>query len=173
MKILRVESTSGVELSRIKIKRRNFIKIAFRLFLLTSAIFGVIFGTSSFIKTRQETQQPVETEKLHLNAPIDDEAKTGVSERIINYSARLEYELKKASLKLEKIILPKEKTRELHIFIADSAWFYKINIMRGVGESAEDIIRMQKRFRSNEPESEKLEYVDLRISRRAYLKYHE
>ena len=69
--------------------------------------------------------------------------------------------------------MPKEKTRELHIFIADSAWFYKINIMRGVGESAEDIIRMQKRFRSNEPESEKLEYVDLRISRRAYLKYHE
>ncbi len=123
---------------------------------------------AEFIKiiSRQE-----EVEEVEINPTIEviDEA-TGVtakmSARMREFIANLETELRERGLTVTQARIPVGRLREVDLSLAEFTGTFKVSLDRGIGVTAEDIERMIKYLRERGIET--VEYVDVRVERKAY-----
>ncbi len=100
-------------------------------------------------------------------AIIDENAGNNVSSRTKVFVARLEADAKDYNLKLDHVVLPFQKAREILVFFEGRKEYYKMSSERGSTVQIEDAERM---IRYLDSKSLSPEYVDLRVEGKAYYK---
>lgn len=138
-------------------------------------IVGTIGGFSAMvvgnlIEMMKTTENVVLEEKFEPTVKILDENGTGeISERTKEFVGQLEADLKDFDLKVVRATLPIGKMREVDINLEGFAPYFKVNIDRGTGVSAEDIARMVKYLKERNL-VEGTSYVDVRVEGKAFYK---
>ena len=121
------------------------------------------------IITKKEEE---ETEEISPTIEVIDE-ETGVSAKISSrmreYIANLETELGLKGIKVIEARIPRGKLREVDLTLEGFSGSFKVSLDRGIGVTAEDIERMIK-YLEEEGVEEEVEYVDVRVERKAYYK---
>lgn len=160
------------ELERAKAHKRksrhNRVAIAIAV-LLVVILIGVITTISIKIADRREAERLAEVqEALTPTVPIlDENANTSISGRVKEFVARLEDDVTDYGLEVERVILPFQKAREVHIYLVGHVEYYKMTIDRSSAVQAEDMAAMVKYLAEKEIGCE---YVDLRVKGKAYYK---
>lgn len=161
-----VESESERLQARKKIKRNRTTSVLLVLLLLVIFAFGAYTWMKNIAK---EVVRPAENlvEEFPVTAEIVDESgQMQVSMRTREYIGQLEADLGELGYKVMRVTLPGGMTRELYIDIEGLPYYFKVNMERGTGVSAEDISRMIRFLEGKEGVS----YVDVRIEGKAYYK---
>ena len=162
----RVESESDRLRYRQKVKRKKLALIMIYATVLAAIAIGVI---GIILGMRKKDFIPTDTTKVVApTIEIVDEASVGVSKKVKEYVGYLEQDLKGYGITLTKAILPRNKTREVDVYIADFEGYFKLSLDRGVGVSAEDMDRMVRYLKKQGFIG--VEYVDLRVEGKAYYK---
>ena len=162
----RVESESDRLRYRQKVKRKKLALIMIYATVLAAIVIGVI---GIILGMRKKDFTPTDTTKVEApTIEIVDEASVGVSKKVKEYVGYLEQDLKGYGITLTKAILPRNKTREVDVYIADFEGYFKLSLDRGVGVSAEDMDRMVRYLKKQGFIG--VEYVDLRVEGKAYYK---
>ena len=162
-----VQSESERMLHREKVKRRKFISVATYiaiLLLIGITVVSVLKGvgkkeTGSLESFFSNSEPTVE---------IIDEASVGVPKKVREFVGNLEQDLKEYNIRLLKAVLPRNKTREVDVYIADCEGYFKLSLDRGAGVSAEDLERMVRYLKGLGFSG--VEYVDLRVEGKGYYK---
>lgn len=143
---------------------------------LTVAIFVtvlVLVGLAVVFVMRQVvnvTTQNGETEgpKYAPTVNIVDESGSGyVTERMKEYVGMLEADLRDLGVKMTRAVVPAGKTREVDVYLEGRDEYYKCNLDRGTGVTAEDVVRMREYLVANGLTPG---YVDVRVEGKAYYK---
>jgi len=117
---------------------------------------------------REAERLAAEAVKMEPTVPIIDEnAGNNVSSRVKDFVVDLESDVASSSLRVDRVILPANKAREIRIYLSGRTEFYKMSIDRGSAVQAEDMERMVKYLDDNGISPE---YVDLRVEGKAYYK---
>ena len=147
-----------------------------RFSAVISASFLIVLGIL-FVTIRITMKQKAERELAELAAQsfvkeptvpvIDENVGDNVSQRVKDFVYDLENDLVPYGLGIDHVSLPAQKARELRVFIIGRGEYYKMSLDRGSAVQAEDLSRMVKYLdeRGIVPE-----YVDLRVSGKAYYK---
>ena len=162
----RMESESSRMQTRKRQKTRQIL--GFITVLLTLAIVGFLIAMAfnNWAKDRQEIE--VEGKKYEPTVEIYDQSHSGhVSDRVKDYVGQMEYDLDELGYKVTRAVLPAETTREVDFYLEGYSAYFKVNIDRETGVSAEDIDRMIKYLTER---NATYSYVDVRIEGRAYYK---
>ncbi len=148
--------------------RKNKVAIAVAVLLLVLLI-GVITTISIKIADRREAERLAEIEEaLTPDTPIFDEnASQAISSRVTEFVAHLEDDVEDYNIELERVVLPFQKAREVHIYLKGHEEYYKMTIDRSSAVQAEDMSEM---VRYLEERGLTPEYVDLRVKGKAYYK---
>ena len=98
---------------------------------------------------------------------VDENLGENVSRRVKDFVARLEDDVALYNMKIDHVVLPLQKAREIDIYMEGRAEYYKMSLDRDSAVQAEDMHRMtfyldQKELRPG--------YVDLRVEGKAYYK---
>lgn len=161
------ESESERLQARKKTKRSRMTSVVLVLLLLVILAFG---GYTWMKNVAEEVVRPAENsvEEFPVTAEIRDESgQMQVSMRTREYIGQLEADLRELGYKVIKVTLPGGTTRELYVDIEGVSYYFKVNMERGAGVSAEDIGRMIKYLEGKEGG---ISYVDVRIEGKAYYK---
>lgn len=162
-----VQSESERMLHREKVKRRKFISVA--TYIAVLLLIGIL--AVSFLKGAGKIETGTPEPFYGNNAPtveIIDEASVGVSKKAREFVGNLEQDLKEYNIRLLKAVLPRDKTREVDVYIADFEGYFKLSLDRGAGVSAEDLERMLRYLKGLGFSG--AEYVDLRVEGKGYYK---
>ncbi|MBQ8992487.1 hypothetical protein IJ090_03595 [Candidatus Saccharibacteria bacterium] len=163
-----VESESERMLHREKVKRRKLISVGIYL----SVIAVIALGIASIVMglKNKEGANSSESGKKEVQPTIEivDEASVGVSRKAREFVGYLEQDLQEYGLTLTRAVLPRDKTREVDVYLSDFEGYFKLSLDRGAGVSAEDMERMVRYFAGRGITS--VEYVDLRVEGKAYYK---
>lgn len=160
------------ELERTIAHRRKSLKnkaaIAVAVLLLVILI-GVITTISINVANQREAERIAELqEALRPTVPIlDENVGTEISSRIAEFVAHLEDDAADYGLEVERVILPFQKAREVHIYLRGRTEYYKMTVDRSSAVQAEDMSVMVKYLSERELAPE---YVDIRVKGRAYYK---
>lgn len=160
------ESESTRMLARRKAHRRRTTSI------LVVALMLAILVLAGYLGFKEWAAVPVieaESEPVYqVKAPIiDEDNRDEVSRRVQNYVGQLEQNLQSRGLKLARATLPTGSSRALYIDIEGQEAYYKVDIDRGAGVTAEDIERMSRYLREHDLHPA---YVDVRVAGKAYYK---
>lgn len=148
--------------------------------LTAAAIVVILGGFLVFMTVRAGKEffefiarkDEVETKELSPSVEVIDEG-TGtsakMSSRMREFIANFETELSKHDLKLAQARIPIGKIREVDFTLEEFQGVFKVSVDRGIGVQAEDIARMIRYLREEE-EIDEVEYVDVRVNRKAYWK---
>lgn len=160
------------ELERTKQHKRkslhNKVAIAMAV-LLVVILIGVITTISIKIADQREADRQAEIqEALTPTVQIFDEnANTAISSRVTEFVAHLESDVKDYNLEVERVVLPFQKAREVHIYLVGRTEYYKMTIDRSSAVQAEDMAAMVKYL---DEKAISCEYVDIRVKGKAYYK---
>lgn len=161
---------SELERSRAHRKkhRRNGVAIAVVtvVLLAVAAVFAVM---SLRLAEQREAERlaEMEAELTPTVAIIDENASEAVSARVTEFVAHLEADVKEYGLKVERVVLPFQKAREIHVYLEGRTEYYKMTIDRSSAVQAEDMAEMVKYLNGR---GVVCEYVDLRVKGKAYYK---
>lgn len=150
-------------------KRRNFKNIAtvvLSVALIIVIVVVVINYVSNVIAEREEVIAPPEPLEPTVTI-IDENAGENVSRRVKDFVAYLEEDVALYNLKIDHVVLPLQKAREVDVFIEGRGEFYKMSLDRGSAVQAEDLSRMMQYLDQRELHPT---YVDLRVEGKAYYK---
>jgi len=100
-------------------------------------------------------------------AKIVDEGNGGISSRVELFVYRLEQEAGDLGIKLEKVVLPLGKVREVYVYLQGREEYYKMVVDRSPAVMIEDANRVMRYL---EGQGIKAEYVDVRVEGRAFIK---
>ena len=164
-----------LESTRIKEEKRRKRKKVMRFVGLSTALAlgtaGLTLGAVSLINRDGAKKAEVKPTVVNLTSSVEivDESgnKNLITDKIKQYVALLEKDLKDLGVKMTKVVLPMDKTRQLDVYLEGRIEYYKCLIDRLPAESAEDIERMQRYLITNNLTPT---YVDVRIESRAYYK---
>ena len=165
-----------LESTRIKEEKRRKRKKVMRFVGLSTALAlgtaGLTLGAAvSLINRGGAKKAEVKPTVVNLTSSVEivDESgnKNLITDKIKQYVALLEQDLKDLGVKMTKVVLPTDKTRQLDVYLEGRSEYYKCLIDRSPAESAEDIERMQRYLIANNLAPI---YVDVRIESRAYYK---
>ena len=164
-----------LESTRIKEEKRRKRKKVMRFVGLSTALAlgtaGLTLGAVSLINRGGAKKAEVKPTVINLTSSVEivDESgnKNLITDKIKQYVALLEKDLKDLGVKMTKVVLPMDKTRQLDVYIEGRNEYYKCLIDRSPAESAEDIERMQRYLIANNLSPI---YADVRIESRAYYK---
>ncbi len=163
----KVETASERMHARKKTKhKRTFAIIVVLLILGALTIAGVI----AWQKLMPTEPVKVETPPVTPQAMIIDEAsgnQSNVTTRMKEYVANLESDLKdNGGHKVTRVTLPAGKSREIYVDIENRPYYFKVNVDRGAGVTAEDIARTIKYLDGKDIKPSK--YVDVRVEGKAF-----
>ena len=151
-----------------KKQRRNRIAVAIASLLLVALVAAITTVSIHVAQQREEERQAEIEEALTPTVPIIDEnASKSVSTRVTEFVAQLEQAAASYGLTVERVVLPFQKAREVHVYLMNHAEYYKMTIDRGSAVQAEDMSHMVNYLVEHEINCE---YVDLRVKGRAYYK---
>ena len=151
---------------RKKTKRKN-VGIVFGVLLLLTLV-GIVAGhyITEIIEENNAKKVVAETPEPTVNIS-DENAGTEISARTKEFVVRLEDDVRSEGYKVDHVILPLNKVREIHVFIKERNEYYKMTIDRSSAVQAEDMARM---IRYLDKKKIKATYVDLRVEGKAYYK---
>lgn len=155
--------------ARERKKRKQFMTVATFASVIAIVALGVMVMMIRLRDNSKKDTNPVDDGKdIVLSSEIIDEAGTGVTRKVREYVGFLERDLGEYGYKLVKSVLPKDKTRELDVYIEQFKGYFKLSLDRGVGVSAEDMDRMIRYLKGQGFIG--AEYVDLRVEGKGYYK---
>lgn len=163
----RIQSDSERMQARKKSHRRKMTSVIMVLLMIT------ILGLMLYLGVKEMTEEinaPSDSDQtaLKIKAQIVDEDRRGqISSRTLNYIAQLEQDLSDLGLEIIKVTLPTGLSRALYVDLAGREGYFKVNLDRGTGVTAEDMARMIKYVDEKELHPE---YIDVRVDGRAYYK---
>lgn len=152
--------------ARRKKKLRKVIAIIFAIGFLGAFVYLLIGVIVQLVEEPVAKSEPeVVAKKLGIKVIDRESGREGVEGRLRAFLLDFEAVAGDFGLKIEKVETVDGKTRELAIFLVGRKEYYKVQVDRGAGETAEDISRMVKYL-----DEKKLVvgYVDVRIRGRAY-----
>lgn len=161
------ESESERMQYREKVKKRKLISIL----TFFAVIAVVLLGLLTVIKGMQREQKASGdngTSAVQPTVEIVDEASVGVPKKAREFVGYLEQDLSEYSIKLVRAVLPRNKTREVDVYIDGFEGYFKLSLDRGAGISAEDLERMLRYLKGLGFKG--AEYVDLRVEGKGYYK---
>ena len=135
--------------------------------VVLAIVAGFLIKTAiEIVQEQEDLNNPVVV--LEPTVPIIDEnAGNNVSSRVSEFVARLENDADEYGFKVERVVLPLQKVRELDVYVEGRSEYYKLSLDRGSAVQAEDMSRMILYLNSKEL---KPGYVDLRVEGKAYYK---
>lgn len=132
------------------------------------ALIGIVVGHYiSELLAENKAKQTIVKEPEPTVVISDDNPGTGISARVKEFVARLEKDAKIEGLEVDRVVLPLNKVREIHVYMKGRNEYFKMTIDRGSAEQAEDMARMTRYL---DKKKIKAEYVDLRVEGKAYYK---
>ena len=162
-----VETESERLLHREKIKRRKMISVVTYLAILAVIGLGIVSIIIGMKKRGVDIDNPGKLE-VEPVAQIVDEASIGVPRKVKEFVGYLEQDLKEYGLVLARAVIPRNKSREIDVYINDFGGYFKLSLDRGAGVAAEDMDRIVRYLKSKSYTG--VEYVDLRVQEKAYYK---
>ena len=152
--------------ARKKQQRKNALIVLCILIILVSV--GIMVG--NYIAQKAAEREAALTEENPLEptvAIIDENVGDNISSRTKVFVARLEADAKDYNLKIDHVVLPFQKAREILVYFDGRKEYYKMTSERGSAVQVEDAERMMRYLDSKALAPE---YVDLRVEGRAYYK---
>ena len=132
------------------------------------ALIGIVVGHYiSELLAENKAKQTIVKEPEPTVVISDDNPGTEISARVKEFVARLEKDAKIEGLEVDRVVLPLNKVREIHVYMKGRNEYFKMTIDRGSAEQAEDMARMTRYL---DKKKIKAEYVDLRVEGKAYYK---
>ena len=160
------ESESTRMLARRKAHRRRTTSILVVALMLAVLVLAGYLGFKEWVQVPVIDAEPIST--YQVKAPIIDEDNRGeISRRVQTYVGQLEQNLQSRGLKLMRVTLPTGSSRALYIDIEGQEAYFKVDISRGAGVTAEDIERMNRYLKDHDLHPA---YVDVRVAGKAYYK---
>ena len=150
-----------------KVKKRKITSIL--IFFAVLAVIGL--GIFTVIRGMRRDQKVSEDNgKLAASPTVEiiDEASVGVPKKAKEFVGYLEQDLKEYSISLTRAVLPRDKTREVDVYVDGFEGYFKLSLDRGAGVSAEDLERMLRYLKGLGFKG--VEYVDLRVEGKGYYK---
>lgn len=151
---------------RKKTKRKN-VGVVAGILLLVILVGLVISHYITELIAENEAKNVVIQEPEPMVAIADENSGTDISVRVKEFVSRLEKDAKIEGYEVDRVVLPLNKVREIHVYIKKRNEYYKMTIDRGSAVQAEDMGRM---IRYLDKKKIKAEYVDLRVEGKAYYK---
>ena len=131
-------------------------------------LIGIVVGHYiSELLAENKAKQTIVKEPEPTVVISDDNSGTEISARVKEFVARLEKDAKIEGLEVDRVVLPLNKAREIHVYMKERNEYFKMTIDRGSAEQAEDMARMTRYL---DKRKIKAEYVDLRVEGKAYYK---
>lgn len=152
--------------ARKKQRRKNAI---IALFALAVTVF-VVASLVGYVSLKQKERQAAIEEQNPMQptvAIVDENVGNNISSRTKVFVARLEADAKEYNLKIDHVVLPFQKAREVLVFFEGRNEYYKLSSERGSTVQIEDAERMMRYLDGKEL---KPEYVDIRVEGKAYYK---
>jgi uncharacterized protein YneF (UPF0154 family) len=152
--------------ARKKQQRKNALIVLCILIILISV--GIIAG--NYIAQKAAEREAALTEENPLEptvAIVDENVGDNISSRTKVFVARLEADAKDYNLKIDHVVLPFQKAREILVYFDGRKEYYKMTSERGSAVQVEDAERMMRYL---DGKGLKPEYVDLRVEGKAYYK---
>ena len=162
----KIQTESERTLYHEKIKRKKRISVAIYLMILAVIALGIV---SIIVNLREKKAAlPVEQTPTEVQptVAIVDEAGVAVPRKVREFVGFLEQDLKEYNITLSRAVLPRNKTREVDVYVADFEGYFKLSLDRGAGVSVEDMDRILRFLKGQGIIG--AEYVDLRVSGKAY-----
>lgn len=155
---------------RQELRRKAKNKKIYSMLLIIAVVLIVVMLAVILVKEFLSDFELNGEEEAEIFAPtveIVDEGGTGYegSARVQEYVGMLEKDVADEGLKVVRAVIPSGKTREVDVYLDGRAEFYKTNLDRGTGVTAEDIARMAKYLTEHELTPA---YVDVRVTGKAY-----
>ena len=152
--------------ARKKQQRKNALIVLCILIILVSV--GIMVG--NYIAQKAAEREAALTEENPLEptvAIVDENVGDNISSRTKVFVARLEADAKDYNLKIDHVVLPFQKAREILVYFDGRKEYYKMTSERGSAVQVEDAERMMPYL---DGKALAPEYVDLRVEGRAYYK---
>lgn len=152
--------------ARKKQQRKNALIVLCILIILVSV--GIMVG--NYIAQKAAEREAALTEENPLEptvAIVDENVGDNISSRTKVFVARLEADAKDYNLKIDHVVLPFQKAREILVYFDGRKEYYKMTSERGSAVQIEDAERMMRYL---DGKALAPEYVDLRVEGRAYYK---
>ena len=150
-------------------KRRDIKNIATVVGVVLIVVLIVVVVAnyiSTVIAEREEAISPVPVLEPTVTI-VDENAGENVSRRVKDFVAHLEDDVSDYFMKIDHVVLPLQKAREVDIFITGRTEYYKMSLDRSSAVQAEDMYRMMQYLDQKELQPS---YVDLRVEGKAYYK---
>jgi hypothetical protein len=150
-------------------KRRNFKNIAtviMAVVLVIVIVVVIVNYISSVVAEREAAIAPPEPLEPTVTI-LDENAGENISRRVKDFVAYLEEDVALYNYKIDHVVLPLQKAREVDVFIEGRGEYYKMSLDRGSAVQAEDMSRMIVYLDQRELHPS---YVDLRVEGKAYYK---
>jgi len=152
--------------ARKKQQRKNALIILSVLIIVVSV--GIV--VANYISQKQ-SEREAELAKENPVEPtvaiVDENVGNNISSRTKVFVARLEADAKEKNLKVDHVVLPFQKAREILVYFDGRKEYYKMTSERGSAVQIEDAERMMRYL---DGKGLMPEYVDLRVEGKAYYK---
>ena len=152
--------------NRKKKQRKNTI-IAILLLAVVATIAVLVTQYVSEKIAERETKIAAENPTEPTVPIVDESVGTGASMRVKVFVARLEADAKEKSLKVDHVVLPFQKAREILVYFEGRNEYYKMTVARSSAVQIEDAERMMRYL---DGKGFAPEYVDIRVEGKAYYK---
>ena len=151
-----------------KNKRRKTVFLVLGIVGTILALLVIAKGFNSLqeMLTARDEQEKVGSVKPTVDI-VNEQSAEKVSSRVEDFVARLEESFIDSGMKVDHVILPAGKAREVDVFLKNREERYKMNLDRGAAVQVEDAIRMQKYI---DERNIKVEYIDVRVEGRGFYK---
>ena len=164
----KIQTESERTLYHEKIRRKKMISVAIYLAILAIIVLGIISIIVGLRDKKAVLPSEQSSTEVQPTVPIVDEAGVAVSRKVREFVGYLEQDLKEYGITLARAVLPRNKTREVDVYVTDFEGYFKLSVDRGAGVSAEDMDRILRFLKGQGITG--VEYVDLRVSGKGYYK---
>ena len=138
----KIQTESERTLYHEKIRRKKMISVAIYLAILAIIVLGIISIIVGLRDKKAALPSEQGSTEVQPTVPIVDEAGVAVSRKVREFVGYLEQDLKEYGITLARAVLPRNKTREVDVYVTDFEGYFKLSVDRGAGVSAEDMDRI-------------------------------
>lgn len=162
----RLETESERMQARQRMKRRQLTTIGTILTLVVVAVISIAANWQSWFEGGAE-KKATGIEHVPTVTITDEGGANKIPARTREYVGRLERDFSDLGYKVEKAIIPKGKSREIDVYLAEQKMYFKLNLAKDSAVSAEDAVRT---LRHLEKQGIKPAYIDVRVEGKVFYK---